>query len=237
MYSRRDKYRKSSLRQVLFVLAMLATAPLHAANVDLFMKISGVDGESTQKGFEKWTVIDEVNWGVSIPDSGDTGSTRRRGSPVPQDLLWRQVMDKSSVKVLDDLIDGRVREKIDIHFTSLFGGALATFFKMEFKNTRFTDFELNGSTGALPRVMGAFDFEEIKVTYSQFDNRGAKIGDTIAEWRLDSESPAAVASLFGLGLSGPATVVPVPAAFWLLGGSVLALGGFRSRRRVVRQIG
>lgn len=231
MYSRRDKCRRPSLHGALFVLSMLATAPLHAASVDLFMKISGVDGESTKKGFEKWTVIDEVSWGVSTPTGATSGSSRARGAPVLQDLVWSQVMDKSSVKVLDDLLVGRAREGVDIHFTSLFGGNLATFFKMEFENVRFTNFELNGTTGASPFVMGAFSFEEVTVTYTQYDKFGSKLGDTIATWQAESGSAATVAGLFGLGLGGPATAVPVPAAVWLLGSCVLALGGYRSRRR------
>ena len=207
---------KSMLLAAGFICLMFGQtvmAPASASTIDIYMEIAGIDGESTDSVHDGWIDVDTIGWGVS---AGPTDSTRRRGEPVFEDVVWTQVMDKSFPKVFDDLVTGRFRPDITIDFTTQIADNSEVFFTMDFKNTFMTDLQMSGSSGG-PAIMvsGAFAFEEIKVTYTEFDNRGGVLGRTEAQWSLkDGGSAAAVSSLFGLGLSG-ATVVPVPAAVWL----------------------
>ncbi|MDP2662898.1 MAG: type VI secretion system tube protein Hcp [Dehalococcoidia bacterium] len=99
-------------------------------------------------------------------------------------------VDKSSIKLLDALLTGSVLPKVQVEITETRSDAgRATFLKYEFKDVLITKYDISGvaASGDRPMVTIALNFQEVKVTYTEYDAAGKKKGDTIVQWgaRLD----------------------------------------------------
>jgi type VI secretion system secreted protein Hcp len=69
---------------------------IDALAVDMFMKIEGIEGESTARGgHDAWIEIDSFGWGESRPQGG-TGQSRRRSSVTFSDVSVVKKVDGSS---------------------------------------------------------------------------------------------------------------------------------------------
>jgi type VI secretion system secreted protein Hcp len=76
--------------------AILDALGLDALAVDMFLKIDGIDGESTARGgHEDWIEIASFGWGESRP-SGGTGQGRRRSSASFSDVSVVKKVDAAS---------------------------------------------------------------------------------------------------------------------------------------------
>jgi len=113
--------------------------------------------------------------------------------PTFLDLRWTQRQDKSFPKLFEAAASGTVQPTVDIEFVSR-GGAGAPFFEIELTNAFVTRLALDATTAGLPTVAGAFDYEQIKVTYQVFGKDGAPAEKLEAMWNVkDGGSLAKVA--------------------------------------------
>ena len=69
---------------------------------------------------------------------------------------------------------GEVIPKLEIELTATYGGSRATYLKYELTNVMITSFQKSASGNdnvGPPTVVIGNNFEEIKVTYTEFDDR------------------------------------------------------------------
>jgi len=65
--------------------------------VDMYMKIEGTDGESTDSKHEKWIEVSSYSHGLSQPISGASGTGGRTGGRADfQDFSITKVLDAAS---------------------------------------------------------------------------------------------------------------------------------------------
>jgi len=90
------------IKQLLALLFSLAIAPLvsSAAQVDYFLKLDGIDGESTEKGHANEIEVASYSWGVTNPTTAGSGGGAGAGKVVLQDFHFVKQIDKSSPKLL-----------------------------------------------------------------------------------------------------------------------------------------
>jgi len=172
-----------SVLTILFVAFTFSTGASAAA----FVKYEGIDGESKDANHEGWSDILSVTERISKPASA-TGQTRRRGAVVFEDILIQMEMDKASIKLREKLARGEVIPKVEIEFTATYGGARATYFKYELKNVLITSYQTNASgndEAGPPSDQVTLNFEEIKWTYTEFDDTGASQGNVEAEFNVE----------------------------------------------------
>lgn len=176
------QFRKASMVILVMGVALL---PFNA-NAAVFAKFEGVDGESRDANHDKWIDVLSVSEGIHQPDSGATGTTRRRGAVVFDNIVIGKFLDRSSPKLREDLAQGKVFPKVEIEITQSCDGRRETYFKYELKNVLITGFSLN-AVGSEDRPVEsvALNFEEIIWTYTIFDNRCIKAGDVEASWKLE----------------------------------------------------
>ena len=96
--------------------------------------------------------------------------------------------DKASPKLLEKLNMGEVIPKLEIEQTATFGeGTRATYLKYELKNVQISSYQFSasGNDEGRPLVQIANNFEEIKVTYTEFDSQGNKGGTVETEWKVE----------------------------------------------------
>lgn len=67
------------------------------AQVDMFLKIDGIDGESQDDKHKNEIEISTFSWGASNVGSGNLGTGSGTGKVLVQDLHVTKFMDKSSV--------------------------------------------------------------------------------------------------------------------------------------------
>jgi type VI secretion system secreted protein Hcp len=170
---------------VLACVAVMLIMPVEAA---VFAKYDGVDGESQDANHDKWIDVLSFDWGAHKPGGGATGQSRRRGGVIVEDVTLTVEYDKASPKLQEKMLMGEVIPKLEIEQTANYGGSRATYLKYELKNVMITSFSLSASgndESGPPTVVYSTNFEEIKVTYTEFDRDGGTMGNVEYEWKVE----------------------------------------------------
>jgi type VI secretion system secreted protein Hcp len=145
-----------------------------------FAKYDGIDGEVEDGKHDKWIDILSVEWGAHKPGGGATGQSRRRGGAVVEDLTLTLEYEKAAPKLQEKCLMGDVIPKLEIVLTATYGGARAQYLKYELKNVMITSYQLAASgndEAGPPTVVIGNNFEEMRVTYTQYDDTGASQGN------------------------------------------------------------
>lgn len=210
-------------------LMLCVTLPAQSA---IYMKLDGIDGESQARDYLDYTVLTDVNWGISVATT-NTGSGRVTSQAVFDDLSWSQTQDKSYVGMFQAIALGQVIATAEVAFVANIGGTPQEYFKMEFGNIRLTQLNLSGSSQGLPFITGAFDYETIDMEYQSYNPDGSMGGTEQASYdvRTGTGNLAALGNLYAQALVGPSvSAVPVPAAAWLFGSALLGMVGLGRHR-------
>lgn len=154
----------------------------------VFIKFDGIDGESQDDKHKQWIDVLSLDWSVHRPGGGATGQSRRRGTTVVNDVNVVMEFEKSAPKLLEANLEGTVNPKVEIELTSNYGGSRETYLKYELTNVLVTSYQISGSGGgddAVPTCVMSLNFEEIKVTYTEFDSKGKKGGKVETSWKIE----------------------------------------------------
>ena len=154
----------------------------------VFAKYDGFDGESKDANHDKWIDVLSIDWGIHRPGGGMTGQSRRRGAAVVEDLTLTIEYEKASPKLQEKCLKGVIIPKLEIEQTATYGGARATYLKWELKNVMVTSYQVNASgndEAGPPTVVVGNNFEEIKVTYTEYDDTGSSAGNVETEFQVE----------------------------------------------------
>ena len=177
------------LLSTLATFALIATVTATTASAAGFAKYDGIDGESDDANHPKWIDVLTIDWGAQAGENpGSSAQSRRRAAAVPEDMQITFEYEKASPKILDALTKGKVIPKLEIELTSTYGGARATYLKYELKNVQITSYSVSGSgsnEAGPPTVVVGNNFEEIKVTYTEYDSEGNSKGNVETEWKVE----------------------------------------------------
>lgn len=150
-----------------------------------YVKFEGINGESEDQGHRNWSDLLSFGQGQFIA-SPATGSVRVEGRLQFEDVVLTKQLDKSSPKLAEAVCNGRVFPTVDVEVTAaLFGRPL--YYAYELKNVRVTSYHVSGSAaGDRPTESLSLNFEQIKVTYTEFDAAtGASKGNVEYTWKVE----------------------------------------------------
>jgi len=153
-----------------------------------YIKFEGVDGEAQDKDHKSWSDLLSFSQGLTQPGAGATGSTRRRGDVIVEDIASVKELDKSSPKIAESVCKGKVYPKVEIHLTASYTDAgRQTYYAYELKNVLVTSYNISGDGQAesVPTETFTLNFEEIKVTYTECDSAGKKKGNVEYTWKVE----------------------------------------------------
>lgn len=153
-----------------------------------YVKYDGIDGESKDSKHDKWCDALSIDWGAHKPGGGATGQSRRRGSAICEDVTLTFEYEKAAPKLLEKCLKGEIIPKLEIEQTATYGGARATYLKWELTNVMVTSFQTNASgndEAGPPTVVVGNNFEEIKVTYTEYDDAGSSKGNVETSWKVE----------------------------------------------------
>ncbi|HEX2011146.1 MAG TPA: type VI secretion system tube protein Hcp, partial [Roseateles sp.] len=131
-------------RYLITFLLTLCTSAVWAN--DYFLKIDGIDGESTRENFEKWIDINAFSWGVVNPAASPSGGGAGKASF--SDLSWSQMVDKSVVPIFLGVASGKHYKDATLSVVGS-GETQRPFFQMVFKDAQLTSLQTSGGGDAL----------------------------------------------------------------------------------------
>lgn len=153
-----------------------------------YIKFDGVDGEALDKDHQKWSDLGSFSQGLHQPGGGATGATRRRGDVILDDIACSKELDKASPKIAEAICKGKVFPKVEIDLTASYTDTgRVTYYRYELKNVLVTSYNIGGSGQAedVPTEDFSLNFEEIKVTYTENDNKGKSKGNVEYSWKVE----------------------------------------------------
>lgn len=164
----------------------------------VFAKYDGIDGESESSdgNHDKWIDVLSVDWGMHK----DKAKKKKPAKNVIDNFQMTMEYEKSSPKLLEAALTGKVIPKLEIQLTKIgcpdpprsdtcTSMEQVTYLKYELINVRVTSYDVNGSGGAdeitlPPTVVLSNNFEEIKVTYTEYDDEGKNKGNVETEHKI-----------------------------------------------------
>jgi type VI secretion system secreted protein Hcp len=154
----------------------------YAAQVDYFLKIDGVDGESTDDKHKNEIDVESFSWGVSNPGSAVSGGGAGAGKVQMQDLNFMMMYNKSSPVLMLACASGK-------HFKSAtLTARKAGENQQEFLIYKFTDIIISSyqtsGAGDIPTDAVSFNFAKVEVEY-KVQRADGSLGDSVrAGWDL-----------------------------------------------------
>jgi len=133
------------------------------AQVDYFLKLDGVDGESQDAKHKGEIELDSFSWGEVNSGSATQGGGGGMGKVSPQDFHIVKRIDKSSPKLFIACAAGD-------HFTKgvliarKAGGEQQEYLKLTFENLMVSSYQIGGSE-VLPVEQVSLNFAKLEVSY------------------------------------------------------------------------
>jgi type VI secretion system secreted protein Hcp len=154
----------------------------------VFAKYDGIPGECKDENHDEWIDVLSIDWGAHKPGGGATGQSRRRGGAIVDDVTLTIEYEKAAPKVQEKCLKGEVIPKLEIEQTATYGGARATYLKYELEKVMITSFQVSASgndDAGPPTVVIGNNFENIKVTYTEYDQDGNSKGNVEYPFNVD----------------------------------------------------
>jgi type VI secretion system secreted protein Hcp len=175
---------------LLFCLVLILTP---AAQGAIFAKFDGIDGESKDPDHKAWINALSIQWGVEIPQDL-TGFKNRMPSPEIQDFELELVYDKASPKLFQTAAIGKVIPRVEIELTRQIDdnkgdNRPVPYLKYELRNVQITSYSVSSSEDEIPIVSLSCNFEEVKVTYTEYDSKSGAKGNVDFSYNLLENKP------------------------------------------------
>jgi type VI secretion system secreted protein Hcp len=167
---------------------MLLVGASQEAEAAGYMKIAGIEGESTDESHKEW--IDLLSFSHEINrESKASGAARTRGGATFGDIMVVKEVDKSTPKLQEAIAMGTAFPLVEIEFTRSVGErGEDTYLKYELKNVLVSSYSFSGAASGnpIPTDTISMTFKEIKVTYTQFDKEtGERKGKVEYSWKVE----------------------------------------------------
>ena len=154
--------------------------------VDMFLKIEGIDGESSDDAHKKWIELLSFSHGVSQPVTGASGTGGRTGGRADfQDFTITKTIDASTPDLNLHCANGKHIPKIEVEL------CLATedkhvFMKYEMEDVIVSSISPGGTSdgGVKPLETVSFAYGSIKWEYTPIDSAGSPGASADRTWLL-----------------------------------------------------
>lgn len=153
--------------------------------VDIFLKLDGIKGESTSSKHKDEIELLSFSWGATqtaIPSGGSGGSNRAAKTNFASFDLTKE-LDASSPKLFSTLALGKHVADGELTIRRA-GGNQATLFSMKFADLMIDKFNHgDNKTGALTENVG-FNFSKVEVSYYPQSSQGKSASPITAKYDL-----------------------------------------------------
>jgi type VI secretion system Hcp family effector len=149
------------------------------------------EGESNQKGREKWIEIQGWTFSVAADSSWSRGGGASVGKPSPRAIVVQQYFDTSSPTVLGYICTGKSFPKAEIKMVKAGGrGTADEYFRMVLEGVFVTQVSLSGTEDGRIAQTAELVFKTIQMEYKAQNRDGSLDPAKIFSWDI----PAGTAS-------------------------------------------
>lgn len=150
------------------------------------------EGESIQKGKEKWIEIQGWDWEVEAETSWTKGGGASVGKPNPGKMNWEHYFDTSSHAMLGYICTGKAFPKAELQMMKTTGkGSPETYFTMSLEGAFLTKVSNSGTEEGNVVQKVEMVFKTIKIEYKPQNNKDGSLG---AAKTFNWDIPAGTAS-------------------------------------------
>ncbi len=153
--------------------------------VDVFLKIDGIPGESTDDKHKEWIEILSYSHGVSQPAGGSrsTGGAASGGRCDHQDFSITKSMDKASPPLNEHCCNGTHIKKVTLELCRATGDK-QKYMEYALEDVIVSSVSIGGSAGGeLPIESVTFNYGKVNWVYVETDHEtGKKVGEVKKWW-------------------------------------------------------
>jgi len=151
---------------------------------DAFLKIEGVEGESTRDGHEGEIEILSFSWGVSNPTTIGVSSGAGAGRASLSSFNVMKKSDKASPKLFQNCCNGAHFPKATVVLRAAGGENSLEYLKYEFEQVFVESVQWSGSQGGDDRPTESLSlaFGKVEVTYTPQADTGDPGAPVVAMW-------------------------------------------------------
>jgi type VI secretion system Hcp family effector len=143
------------------------------------------DGESIQKGKEKWVEIQGWDWEVEAESSWTKGGGASVGKPNPGKMNFQHRFDTASTVILGYICSGKAFPKCELQMTKTTGkGVPQTYFTMTMEGAFITKVSNSGTEEGNITQRVEMVFKTVKIEYTAQDNKTGSLG-TVMTYNWD----------------------------------------------------
>ena len=130
-----------------------------------FMQMKGIEGEATDKGHDKWILIESMSSAIhrSVTD-GARDMERVRGRTTTADVVVVRQLDKSSTKLMEACANGTFYSEVEIHFCTTVQDKQEPYLKYKLHDVIVTSYGFHGNADSQPRPS-----EEVTLGYTKVE--------------------------------------------------------------------
>ena len=147
---------------------------------DAFLKLDGIDGESTSQGHEKWIEIDSYSFGAQQSGSTSTGGGAGAGKVSVQDFHFVAPQSKAVIPMLESLFTGVHISSAELHLSKVSEktGSASPYYIVKLSDVLISGFqEGGGSADSVPTDQFSLNYSKIEWTYRSQSATGS-FGDS-----------------------------------------------------------
>ncbi len=154
--------------------------------VNAFLDISGVEGESIQKGYEKKIEVQSFHWGASQSATTHMGTGGGSGKANVQDISFSKFLDKTSPILLQGLLIGTHYDQIVLTLRKVTGATQLNYLVFTMNDCLFSSYSTGAGMGGDDQIIEnmSVNFARIKMEYTLQDAKGNPAGKTNASWDI-----------------------------------------------------
>lgn len=135
------------------------------------------DGESIQKGKEKWVELRGWDWEIEAETSWTKGGGAMVGKPNPGKLSFEHYFDTSSPVLMGYICTGRAFPKAEIQMLKTTGaGTPQTYFTMSLEGVFITKVSNSAAADGTITQKVVVVFKTVKIEYKPQDNKSGQLG-------------------------------------------------------------
>ena len=149
------------IHQAALVAALALPCAASAAAVDYFLKIDGIDGESTDQGHKGELQVESWSWGVS---SALGNGASRTGKPCVASFNFSKMVDKATPQLMANAVSGMIIKSAVLTARKA-GERPLEYLKVTLENVLVSSYQAGGSNAALPVDQFSFNFAKMTVEY------------------------------------------------------------------------
>lgn len=175
----------------------------------IFLQIPPIEGESTAEGHENWIDLNSISTSVYQAVSSIASFTQRRGTAVLRDTWVRKDIDKSSPKLIEAVLDGRIFPEAAIEVNRPLADGRQVYLNYRMQDVMVTSVEVDDdpSNPAIEEFV-AFNYGYANWDYREFSLDGRLKSETSLWWNIEAGKGGLSSTT---GDNQPPTIRPVDA--------------------------